>query len=121
MPAQTTSVATAIVAAERYRVISQYAQRHWLYLSLLRYADAHNKEIKLLGDKKRCCAIFAGADSGNGSYPYMSFERLYGHQNIPTAETQKLVDWFRGTAGQQLAQDVCRRVRREIKGLNGRC
>ncbi|EMY3036349.1 PstS family phosphate ABC transporter substrate-binding protein [Salmonella enterica] len=103
MPAQTTSVATAM--GEMVDIVAEYRNTHNAIGYTFRYyaTQMHsNKEIKLLAINDVAPTV---ENIRNGSYPYTVDVYMVTREH-PTAETQKLVDWFLSPQGQQLVQDV---------------
>ncbi|EAB8420348.1 phosphate ABC transporter substrate-binding protein [Salmonella enterica subsp. enterica] len=87
------------------KVIAEYRNTHGAIGYAFRYyaTQMHsNKEIKLLAINDVAPTV---ENIRNGSYPYTVDVYMVTREH-PTAETQKLVDWFLSPQGQQLVQDV---------------
>lgn len=87
------------------KVITEHRNTHNAIGYTFRYyaTQMHsNKEIKLLAINDVAPTV---ENIRNGSYPY-TVDVYMVTREYPTAETQKLVDWFLSPQGQQLVQDV---------------
>ncbi|GAR44797.1 PBP superfamily domain protein [Salmonella enterica] len=87
------------------KVIAEYRNTHGAIGYTFRYYATQmnaDKNIKLLAVN----GIAPTVDNiRNGTYPYTVDVYMVTREH-PTAETQKLVDWFLSPQGQQLVQDV---------------
>lgn len=87
------------------KVIAEYRNTHGAIGYTFRYHATQmnaDKNIKLLAVN----GIAPTVDNiRNGTYPYTVDVYMVTREH-PTAETQKLVDWFLSPQGQQLVQDV---------------
>lgn len=87
------------------KVIAEYRNTHGAIGYTFRYYATQmnaDKNIKLLAVN----GIAPTVDNiRNGIYPYTVDVYMVTREH-PTAETQKLVDWFLSPQGQQLVQDV---------------
>lgn len=86
-------------------VVSEYRNTHQSIGYTFRYYATQmnaNKNIKLLAINGIAPTV---ENIRNGTYPYVMDAYMVTRDN-PTAETQKLVDWFLAPQGQALVEDV---------------
>lgn len=103
IPAPETRTATAM--GEIIDVVAEYQNTQGAIGYTFRYYATQmkiNNGIKLLAINDISPTI---ENIHNGTYPYTVDVYMVTREH-PTAETQKLVDWFLSPQGQQLVQDV---------------